>query len=491
MKQIIKTVSLLLFILIGTAVSFGQDRIPNKLHGFWQFHVDKKGKWNGMHIGENYVELNYNLIPVEKVTTIPKGYLIKVNDGDKATNVQVEILSKDSAVFKIDTEKVYHCKKYNSNPDVEILTPEKYVQLFTGKWFEMYKDVKTPFKVSYDTMVLNNQKWKIIWLGEFLEKKEYQALLERNGKYQLVYIYFRRGNLFFKNYQGKKTFTTKLTDDRSLYLASCFVSISQGMIKGVDVKSISADFEVQTEIPNNIKVCVSPLFLPLNKKNIQAAVSSQTERIVKRIVNKDTICDAGGLLSVFGTQDVNLGKTEKEGVKFSGIHDGSKYVTVRKKIKWNKGLYRVTLLKSGNVEGKSLPIDSIKYDKEYRLNDYEHTWVTMIFENLKSGKKWSVGSVAIPGKNLNITYNSLWFFVEIYGIPINFIGRENKLGLFYKDIPTVKVVYKNFQINDKKVDLDRFRAFDVDTGELGNVTFNKEKGEIQCEIGYQKKLYRH
>ncbi len=483
----LKNIAVSLLIIGVTSCTNNRD-IPKELHGFWQFKVTKKGQWNGMHIGKNYVELNYDLASLEEIKKIDKGYALKVSNGKDTTNIQVEMLPKDSAVFKVGKDQIYRCKKYDFDPNIKKLNSDEYAKLFENKnWFEKYKDVKTPFKISTKTIELDNKEWNIIWFGEYL-KKEYRALLERNGNYQLVYITFYNGKEEFKLVynQGDKLFTTKLTDDRSLYLASNTAYFSSSS-ETKNVESISIDFEVKNKIPNHIKVCVSPIFASLNKRSLQMAISSQTERIVKKIVGKDTICDTEGLLSIFGTQNLKLGKTVKGGVKFSGTHDGAEYVTIRNKIKWDKGKYRVKLFKSGYTKGKRLPADSIKFRQTYSIDKYEHTWFTMTFENLENGKKWTVGSVAISGKEIRV-YNDLWFFVEIYRTPINFIGKDSELGLFYKDIPAVKVVYKNLKINDKKVFFDKIRVsrFNKELTKLGRAKLNSTKDAIECEIGYQE-----
>ncbi len=139
------------------------------------------------------------------------------------------------------------------------------------------------------------------------------------------------------------------------------------------------------------------------------------------------------------------------------------------------------------TKGKRLPADSIKYRQTYSIDKYEHTWFTMTFENLENGKKWNVGSVAIAGKEIRI-YNDLWFFVEIYGTPINFIGKDSELGLFYKDIPTIKVVYKNLKINEKKVLFDRMRIsrFNKEFLKMGRPELKTTKDAIECEIKYEE-----
>ncbi len=294
-------------LIIGVISCTNNRSIPKELHGFWQFKVNKKGQWNGMHIGKNYAELNYDLASLEEINKTDRGYTLKVINGKDTTDIQVEILSKDSAVFKVGKDQ-YRCKRYDTDPDVKMLDAEEYVKLFKENWFEKYKEVKTPFKISKNTIEIDNEKWNIIWFGEYL-KKEYRVLLERNGNYQLAYITFYNGNEQFKlvNYQGVREFTTKLIDDRSLYLADNRAYFSSSETENVE--SISIDFEVKNKIPNHIKICVSPIFASLNKRGLQMAVSSQTEQIVKKIIGKDTICDTGGLLSIFGTQNLKLGKT--------------------------------------------------------------------------------------------------------------------------------------------------------------------------------------
>ncbi len=483
--KILKNAIVVLFI-IGITSCANNHGIPKELHGFWQFKVNKKGKWNGMHIGKNYVELNYNLTSLEEIKKTDQGYTLKVINEKDTTDIQVEILSKDSAVFKVGKNQ-YRCKRYDTDPDIKMLDFEEYVKFFKENWFEKYKEVKTPFKIFNNRIEIDNEKWNIVWFGEYL-KREYRTLLERNGKYQLVYITFYNGNEQFKlvNYQGVREFTTKLTDDRSVYLAYNRAYFPDSLTDSFE--NISVDFEVQTKIPDNIKVCVSPIFSLLNKRSVQAAISSQTERIVKEVVGKDTICDTGGLLSTFWTQNVKLGKTAKNGIKFSGVHDGTKYITIRNRIKWGKGKYRVKLFKSGYSKGKALSFKDIKYRQEYSLDEYEHSWLTMTFENLENGEKWAIGSVAVPGKNIRMNDNYLVFFVEIYGTPINFIGENSNQGLFYKNIPTVKVVYKNLKINNKKVYFDKIMPFFKNWvyKKLGVPILNKEKDAVECEVGYKE-----
>jgi hypothetical protein len=278
----------------------------------------------------------------------------------------------------------------------------------------------------------------------------------------------------------------------SLYLARNVAYYDDSVSSNIE--SMSADFEVKDKVPQSFKLCISPLFPGLNCRFIQATISSQTEGIVKKIIKRDTIYNRGGLLSTFATLDTSLVKISLNGVKYNGVHDKLRYITVRNQIKWDKGLYRVQLYKSGYNPGKSLPADSIKYNKKYDINEYEHTWFTMTFENLHNHQKWTIGSVAVPGKVIKMDKNGrgMFLFLEIYQTAINYGAKNRTLPistLYYKDIPNIRVTYKNFQINDKPVSFKRvsfMHSSDIIQEKLGRVVWNKEKGEIECEIGFKE-----
>lgn len=485
---------IIIFLLVSSLASCGTKFIPKELQGFWQFQVAKKGEWNGMHIGENYVELWYDLAKLEKITKTNTGYIIEVDNLNMPDTVHVELLSVDSAIFKI-RDYSFRCKRHDTNPDIKMLSAEKYINLYSKKWYKRISDKMESLGWENGTLQLGGKTWRIIWLGDYMNR-EYRAMIEHNGKYDLLYIMRYNGGKKIKITFNKLVteFSKESTEGRSIYLASSYVYFRDSLRNNIE--NMSVDFELETHIPKNIKVCISPLFTSFNLKVVQGAVSSETEHIIKKIVRGDTIYDSGGLLSSFHTLDTAFVKTAKGGVKFSGQHDGLKYVTTRNKIELNKGTYRVRIFKSSYVRGKSLPYDSIaqskiKYNKKaeaYNLNEYEHIWLTMTVENLQTDKKWIIGSIAIPGKDVMMD-NSIWLFVEIYGTAINFIGRDNPNGLFYKDIPLVNVVYKNFQINDKKVTLDNIVIMperDIVRSQLGRAIGNKEEGEVECEIGYKE-----
>ena len=68
MKHIFKPIFVFLLLLsVGISSAQTQTQIPSQLHGYWQFKVDKKVNWDGMHVSKNYVEFLYDLATVDSV----------------------------------------------------------------------------------------------------------------------------------------------------------------------------------------------------------------------------------------------------------------------------------------------------------------------------------------------------------------------------------------------------------------------------------------
>src|SRR6185312_7510149 len=84
-------------------------------------------------------------------------------------------------------------------------------------------------------------------------------------------------------------------------------------------------------------------------------------------------------------------------------------IQVSNKFKWNKGKYRVRLFKSGYVKGKAIPEKYTRNDLMFAWGEYEHSWVTMEIENLKTHEKSTVGSLAFPGKHLRYSARNIIF----------------------------------------------------------------------------------
>ena len=71
----LKKLTLIVLLLTAHATVFAQTQksIPDKLHGFWHFDVEEKGYWDGMLVGENYVEFFYQLYTLTDINQKPDG----------------------------------------------------------------------------------------------------------------------------------------------------------------------------------------------------------------------------------------------------------------------------------------------------------------------------------------------------------------------------------------------------------------------------------
>lgn len=119
----------------------------------------------------------------------------------------------------------------------------------------------------------------------------------------------------------------------------------------------------------------------------------------------------------------------------------------------------------------------VEKDLFFTWGDYEHTWVTLEVEDLKSHQKTTIGSLAFPGKKLEFSNRNV-IFLEQYGAAINFSATRplyNSTVINYKKLPVVKLAMENFMINGKK-----FKPQDVHT--FHNRTHHPEQSKIAMPI---------
>ncbi len=165
--------------------------VPKELYGFWQFKVANKGDWNGITLGRNYIEHFYSLSQVDSVVQNGNSYTLHLTaanrrDGKAIIKISDKGQAKMTFEFEYQAPKEYNCKHFASDPDIELLPESKYSEALDGAWI-MGKDIRKPLSIKQDKLQWNAEEWKIIWLGEYL-KKEYRALIEKDGHYRLIYI---------------------------------------------------------------------------------------------------------------------------------------------------------------------------------------------------------------------------------------------------------------------------------------------------------------
>ncbi|TSJ40418.1 hypothetical protein FO440_11710 [Mucilaginibacter corticis] len=240
-----------------------------------------------------------------------------------------------------------------------------------------------------------------------------------------------------------------------------------------EFKSLSVDVDVQTEIPDdyNLYICIADA--TINK--MQFYCGMQTHSGGKPINGGGDIgIGRGGIFSRWLERN-------KGALKTTGYYDSSDgegdFIGVRNKFKWNKGLYRIKLFKSGYVPGKPVAENFMDKDLMFAWSDYEHSWVTMEIEDLRSHHKVTIGSLAFPGKKL--MYSKANFnFLEQYGMAINFAKQKPPFMypvINYKQLPVVKLSMGNMMINSHKRKL-------LDVQSVYNATHHADQSKIPMPI---------
>lgn len=165
----------------------------------------------------------------------------------------------------------------------------------------------------------------------------------------------------------------------------------------------------------------------------------------------------GGIFSRWDERDTAALKTT--GYYASSDAEGD-FISVRNKLKWNTGTYRLTLYKSGYVPGKKIPENLSKKELMFSWGKYEHSWVTMKVKKLETGDSVVIGSLAFPGKTLQFP-DKFALFLEHYGVTNIDFSHTNRnwdlvrnykiVAMNYKQVPHIKLAFKNIRINEMLV----------------------------------------
>ncbi|UMQ40319.1 hypothetical protein MKS83_13010 [Chryseobacterium sp. Y16C] len=236
-------------------------------------------------------------------------------------------------------------------------------------------------------------------------------------------------------------------------------------------QSISIDIEVKNYIPKNYYFYIAPLNLEFNEIPIYSGLQSKGDGIDFKTNQQENYIPFNGIFSRWNERNKNALKTT--GYYISSDTEGD-FISVRNPIGWNKGNYRITIKKDGYVPGTS--IQNVDIDKTYfSWGKYEHTWLTMTVEDLKSHTIATIGSLAFPGKKIRMNKNIL-SFLEQYRYTIDFAEKprfkEDSDYIYYKDIPYIKIIQKNILINGKPVTFEKVKT-------LHNNTVHSEQENIK------------
>lgn len=184
----ILTIILLLTFFVQASAQKILKTIPENLHGFWQFQVDNRGDWNGLHVGSNYVEHFYSLSQVDSVVQNGNKYIAHLTYSDRRNRlISFELLSANEALIQLEGEDTpKRSKLFEADPNIQILPVSQYKKVVDGTWI-VGNDVRKPLSINKNKLSWNGDIWNIHWLGEYL-KKEYRALVEKDKQYRLIYI---------------------------------------------------------------------------------------------------------------------------------------------------------------------------------------------------------------------------------------------------------------------------------------------------------------
>ena len=262
-----------------------------------------------------------------------------------------------------------------------------------------------------------------------------------------------------------------------------------------DFNSVSIDIEIRNKVPKDYYFYISPLNLRFNGIPIYNGIQSKGDGINSKTGKEENYIPFNGIFSRWYERDKNALKTDGY---FSSSDGEGDFISVRKAINWNKGTYRITIKKDGYIPGKALPENISDKDTYFTWGEYEHTWLTMTVEDLKTHKTSVIGSLAFPGKKIKMGKNIV-SFLEQYRYIIDFASKPRFKGsedyIYYKDIPYIKVIQKNIMVNGKPIDIQEVKTIHNNTHHpdqssikgtmpvLSTDQYDPKKNEVTLETG--------
>ncbi len=271
--------------------------VPKELCGFWQFEVANKGDWNGINLGKNYIEHFYSLSQVDSVVHNGNSYTIHLTAPSRRRGKAIiefgdKALAKITFKFEYQAPKEYNCKLFTSDPDIELLPQSKYSEAIDGAWV-MGEDIRKPLLIKQDKLLWNAEEWQILWLGEYL-KKEYRALVEKDGHHRLIYITPQQDKskklVFGNNVQYYQPMPAK-SEQNMLYGTWCDRESNEWIVAFFDkiavYKNKTWQYKILKQKKNKYKVELSKgkekliLDLKLKGKDLDVCKLSDGERKLK------------------------------------------------------------------------------------------------------------------------------------------------------------------------------------------------------------------
>ncbi|MBO9594547.1 MAG: hypothetical protein J7599_16710 [Niabella sp.] len=303
----------------------------------------------------------------------------------------------------------------------------------------------------------------------------------------------------YENSDIHKELKKKMATDRSypdsIILAPLhFINTTITMdTPAVMFERFSMDVHIKTSIPDDYRFYIAPFNGTLNRMQFYGGIQTASDGRPVGGGNSQGI-GRGGIFSRWMERNRNALKTD--GYYASSDAEGD-FISVRNKVRWDKGNYRLSLYKSGYVPGKPVPDSFSPKDIIFSWGEYEHSWVTMEVEDLNRHEKFVIGSLAFPGKNLRF---GSWegIFLEQYGTVINFAAQKPAMGgrvTNYKELPVVRLSISNIQMNGKQIHPLKVQTYHNRTHHpeqskipmplplLSKSSYNAKTGVIEYEVG--------
>ncbi|MCF3108384.1 hypothetical protein LL912_06315 [Niabella sp. CC-SYL272] len=303
----------------------------------------------------------------------------------------------------------------------------------------------------------------------------------------------------YENSDIHKELKKKMATDRSypdsIILAPLhFINTTITMdTPAVFFERFSLDVHIKTRIPDDYRFYISPFNGTLNRMQFYGGIQTASDGRPIGGGSSQGI-GRGGIFSRWMERNRNALKTN--GYYASSDAEGD-FISVRNKVKWDKGNYRLTLYKSGYVPGKPVPDSFSSKAIIFSWGEYEHSWVTMEVEDLDRHEKFVIGSLAFPGKHLRF---GSWegIFLEQYGTVINFAEQKPAIGgriTNYKELPVVRLSISNIQMNGKQIHPLKVQTYHNRTHHpeqskipmplplLSQSSYNAKTGVLEYEVG--------
>lgn len=208
---------LTVLLLLSNSIS-AQKNVPAQLQGYWQFKVEKAGDWNGLHIGKSYLEIQYDLIPVDSVRQSGNDYTVYLtHEIAGSISLNITLHSEDSALINFERGRMrFECKRYDRNSEIDYLSVSDYMKVIKGEWFTN-NNPQEPFALIKGKLLFEGKQWNIKWFGEFMNR-EYRALIESEGKHLLIYLVRQDNNSWKIIYNQNPVIYIPMPADKENYV---------------------------------------------------------------------------------------------------------------------------------------------------------------------------------------------------------------------------------------------------------------------------------